>query len=136
MTIKRSVFHYCFFVLAALLGAVCISTPAEAQTSLTWAEVKSKFEAVNPALKADALGVDELRAEEITAYLRPNPQFNFAVDGTQFPHKALYQPLTSDQEQGTFSYLTNVSTSGNSAGTARWKQRASASRCMKTWTGI
>jgi cobalt-zinc-cadmium efflux system outer membrane protein len=56
-------------------------------------------------LKADAFGVDELRAEEITAYLRPNPQFNFALDGTQFPHKAPYQPLISDQEQSTFSYL-------------------------------
>ena len=105
MTIKRAVFHSSFFILAALLGAVFISASAEAQTTLTWAQVKSKFEAVNPALKADALGVDELRAEEITAYLRPNPQFNFAVDGTQFPHKAPYQPLVSDQEQSTFSYL-------------------------------
>ncbi len=74
--------------------------------SLTWEQVRSKFEAVNPALKADAFGVDELRAEEITAYLRPNPQFNFAADGTQFPpHKGPWTPLTSTQYQSTFSYL-------------------------------
>ena len=72
----------------------------------TWEQVKAKFEAANPALKADALGVDELRAEEITAYLRPNPQFNFAADGTQFPpHKGPWQPLISTQYQSTFSYL-------------------------------
>ena len=79
---------------------------AAAQQSYTWDQVKAKFEAANPALKADALGVDELRAEEITAYLRPNPQFNFATDGTQFPpHKGAWTPLTSTQYQSTFSYL-------------------------------
>jgi len=46
---------------------------AGAQQALTWEQVKSKFESANPALKADALNVDEMRAEEITAYLRPNP---------------------------------------------------------------
>ncbi|MGC2400784.1 MAG: TolC family protein [Acidobacteriaceae bacterium] len=83
-----------------------MGTLARAQTSLTWEQVKSKFEAANPALKADALGVDELRAEEITAFLRPNPQFNFATDGTQFPpHKGPWTPLTSTQYQSTVSYL-------------------------------
>jgi len=79
---------------------------AAAQQSLTWDQVKARFEAANPALKADALNVDEMRAEEITAYLRPNPQFNFAVDGTQFPpHTGGWRPLASVQEQTTFSYL-------------------------------
>src|SRR5271170_6887232 len=90
-------------VLGILLAASC---PARAQQALTWDQVKAKFEAANPALKADALGVDELKAQEITAYLRPNPQFSFAVDGTQFPpHKGPYTPLVSTQEQTTFSYL-------------------------------
>jgi cobalt-zinc-cadmium efflux system outer membrane protein len=79
---------------------------AAAQQSLTWDQVRARFETANPALKADALNVDEMRAEEITAYLRPNPQFNFAVDGTQFPpHTGPWRPLTSVQEQTTFSYL-------------------------------
>jgi cobalt-zinc-cadmium efflux system outer membrane protein len=90
---------------AVFLFTILASSVATAQTSYTWDQVRAKFDAVNPALKADAFGVDELRAEEITAYLRPNPQFNFAVDGTQFPHKAPYQPLISDQEQSSFSYL-------------------------------
>src|SRR5271156_7028267 len=90
-------------VLGILLAASC---PARAQQALTWDQVKARFEVANPALKADALNVDEMRAQEITAFLRPNPQFNFAVDGTQFPpHQGPYTPLVSDQYQSSFSYL-------------------------------
>jgi len=92
--------------LVALCAITTLSGPAVAQQSYTWDQVRAKFEAANPALKADALGVDELHAEEITAYLRPNPQFNFAADGTQFPpHKGPWTPLISTQYQSTFSYL-------------------------------
>jgi cobalt-zinc-cadmium efflux system outer membrane protein len=91
----------------AVLGILLASgPPVAAQQALTWGLVKARFEVANPALKADALNVDEMRAEEITAYLRPNPQFNFAVDGTQFPpHQGPYTPLVSDQYQSSFSYL-------------------------------
>ena len=64
----------------ALLGLIPL---AHAQQPLTWDQVKAQFETTNPALKADADNVDEMRAEEITAYLRPNPQFTALVDGTQ-----------------------------------------------------
>lgn len=71
---------------------------AFAQTSYSWDQVKARFEATNPALKADADNVDEMRAEEITADLRPNPQFNTTVDGTQIaPNNGAWQPL-----KGTF----------------------------------
>jgi cobalt-zinc-cadmium efflux system outer membrane protein len=77
-----------------------------AQQSLTWEQVKAKFEASNPALKADALGVDEMKAAEITAFLRPNPQFTAATDGTQIArHNGVWQPLSGNQVQGTLSYL-------------------------------
>lgn len=93
----------CWFTLLLLC---CVNHYGHAQQSLTWDQVKAKFEAANPALKADALGVDELKAQEITAFLRPNPQLNFAVDGIQFPpHNGPYRPLVSTQEQTTFSYL-------------------------------
>ena len=62
--------------------------PAAAQQGLTWEEIKVKFEAANPTLRADALNVDEMKAEEITAFLRPNPQFSVTADGTQIaPNK-------------------------------------------------
>ncbi len=77
-----------------------------AQTSLTWEQVKAKFEAVNPALRADADNVDEMRAEEITAFLRPNPQFTLSVDGTQTaPHNGVWTPFKGTTEQPNVSYL-------------------------------
>ncbi|HMG86585.1 MAG TPA: TolC family protein [Terracidiphilus sp.] len=79
---------------------------AHAQQALTWDQVKAKFEAVNPALKADADNVDEMKAEEITAFLRPNPQFALSVDGTQpAPHNGVWTPLKGTTEQPNFSYL-------------------------------
>jgi cobalt-zinc-cadmium efflux system outer membrane protein len=76
------------------------------QQSLTWDQVKAKFEVSNPALKADALSVDEMKAAEITAFLRPNPQFTFSTDGTQVaPSNGVWQPLTGTQYQSSLSYL-------------------------------
>ena len=73
---------------------------------MTWEQVKAKFEAVNPALRADADNVDEMRAEEITAFLRPNPQFTLSVDGTQAaPHNGVWTPFKGTTVQPNFSYL-------------------------------
>jgi len=38
---------------------------ANAQQALTWDQVKAKFEAVNPVLRADQINVEEMKAEEI-----------------------------------------------------------------------
>ena len=77
-----------------------------AQQPLTWDQVRSKFEMNNPALKADADNIDEMKAEEITAFLRPNPTFTMLADGTQIaPHNGVWQPFTGTYEQPTFSYL-------------------------------
>ena len=77
-----------------------------AQQSLTWDQVKAKFEAANPALKADADNVDEMRAEEITAYLRPNPQFTVDADGTQIaPNNGVWEPLAGTFVSPGVSYL-------------------------------
>jgi outer membrane protein, heavy metal efflux system len=79
---------------------------ATAQQSLSWDQVKARFEANNPTLKADALNVDEMRAAEITAYLRPNPQLSLAEDGTQIaPHNGVWTPLRGTYETPAFSYL-------------------------------
>ncbi len=84
------------------LAAAC----ARAQQGLTWDQVKARFEATNPALKADADNVDEMRAEEITAYLRPNPQFGVTVDGTQIvPNKGVWEPLAGTFVSPSISYL-------------------------------
>jgi len=89
------------------------SAPATAQApappapaALTWDQVKAKFETANPALKADQSNVDELKAEEITAFLRPNPQFTMSADGTAIvPHDGSWQPVKGTFLSPNFSYL-------------------------------
>jgi outer membrane protein, heavy metal efflux system len=91
---------------ALALGLLAASVSASAQQALTWDQVKAKFEASNPALKADADNVDEMKAEEITAFLRPNPQFTLLADGTQIaPHDSVWTPFKGTFEQPNVSYL-------------------------------
>ncbi|HZP04682.1 MAG TPA: TolC family protein [Terracidiphilus sp.] len=100
-------FPLCFFSVVVCTGLTC-STPASvfAQQGLTWDQVKARFEVSNPALKADADNVDEMRAEEITAYLRPNPQFTVTADGTQIaPNHEVWQPLAGTFVSPSVSYL-------------------------------
>ena len=55
----KKVFPYRFApVVAALIFSPAILCPA--QQSLTWEQVKARFESSNPALTADALSVDEI----------------------------------------------------------------------------
>src|ERR1700759_3369354 len=91
----------------AVLGLLLASSLfASAQQSFTWDQIKTRFEAANPTLKADAINVQEMQAEEITAYLRPNPGLTVSTDGTQIaPNNGIWQPLTGTQVQANFSYL-------------------------------
>jgi outer membrane protein, heavy metal efflux system len=92
---------------AAAIGVLALASgPIGAQQALTWDQVKARFEATNPALKADADNVDEMRAEEMTANLRPNPQFSVTADGTQIaPNHDVWQPLAGTFVVPGFSYL-------------------------------
>ncbi len=79
---------------------------APTQSVLTWDQVKAKFLAANPVLQSDQSSVDEMKAEEITAYLRPNPQFTMSEDGTAIaPHDGSWQPLKGTDLSPNFSYL-------------------------------
>jgi cobalt-zinc-cadmium efflux system outer membrane protein len=99
--LSRSAVAAAFVLVPALIPALL-----GAQQSLTWDQVKARFEAANPALKADALGVDEIKAAEVTAFLRPNPQFTVGADGTQIvPNKGVWQPFSGTDVQPAISYL-------------------------------
>jgi outer membrane protein, heavy metal efflux system len=107
MLLKQNIQKKCFgrLCLGILLLPLFVGE-ANAQNGYTWDQIKAKFEAANPTLKADASNVDELRAEEITAYLRPNPQFTLSTDGTQIaPHNGVWQPTLGTQVSPNFSYL-------------------------------
>lgn len=88
------------------LISILLAPNAVAQKALTWQEVRDKFEALNPTLRAGLIGIDESKAEEITAYLRPNPNFALSGDGTQIaPHNGVWQPLVGTFITPSFSYL-------------------------------
>jgi cobalt-zinc-cadmium efflux system outer membrane protein len=82
-------------------------------SGLTWDEIKSKFEAQNPTLRADAINVQEMKAEEITADLRPNPGASLSLDQLYpfGPHlnpntsDTSYSPLNDALVSGSISYL-------------------------------
>jgi len=83
-----------------------------AQTALTWQQLKDKFEATNPTLKAAQLNIDESRAEEITAYLRPNPDLTAGLDQLNpFTTQAsasgqnVYRPFANAFPYSSVSYL-------------------------------
>jgi cobalt-zinc-cadmium efflux system outer membrane protein len=88
----------CFLIM------LCIDTAA--QEPWTWQKVRDRFETNNPALLADRLSIDESKAQEISAYLRPNPQFTVTLDGTQIaPYKGVWQPFAGTSETPGLSYL-------------------------------
>jgi len=91
----------CVFVLLTSVGLM-----AQTPSALTWEQVRQRFEQNNPTLLAGKLNIDESKAEEITAFLRPNPGFNLAVDGTQIaPRQGVWQPFAGTTEAPGISYL-------------------------------
>ena len=67
-------------LLPLLISAVCGAQNTPPPHAYTWQEIRDKFEATNPTLLAARIGIDESKADEITAYLRPNPDFTASID--------------------------------------------------------
>jgi cobalt-zinc-cadmium efflux system outer membrane protein len=91
------------------LGLFLVAVSARsgwAQKALTWQEVRDRFEQANPTLRAGQIGIDESRAQEITAYLRPNPNLAVSVDGIQLtPSQGVWRPFAGATESPNLSYL-------------------------------
>src|SRR6201984_2329491 len=72
----------------------------------TWEQVKEQFQLSNTTLLASKLNIDELKAQEITAHLRPNPDFTLTADGTQIsPSHGVWQPFAGTFVSPGVSYL-------------------------------
>ena len=94
--------------VALLTGAAFALFPVSSfcQQALTWEQVRDKFQASNPTLQAAQINVDESRANETTAYLRPNPDLSLSTDGTQIaPYQGVWQPLVGTVYVPGISYL-------------------------------
>jgi len=95
-------FWYCCTFLLLLRPHLMAQNPQ----ALTWEQVRERFELKNPTLIADKLNVDESKAQEITAFLRPNPNFDLTVDGTQIaPSQGHWQPFAGTFESPGINYL-------------------------------
>ena len=94
----RRMVRYIFWGLAT---AGC----AAGQTTLTWQQVVGKFRAENPNLAAGRLNIQETKATEITAYLRPNPNITATLDQIQPFNGNPYRPFGFALPLVAFDYL-------------------------------
>jgi outer membrane protein, heavy metal efflux system len=83
---------------ALILCSTCAFS--QNQAPLTWEKVRARFEQRNPTLLAGKLNIDESKAQEITAFLRPNPGLDLAVDQID--------PFNGGPAHGTFGSLLTV----------------------------
>ncbi len=83
--------------LSALL--LLVSGPSLfAQKPFTWSEVKQRFLIRNPSLAAGALTIEESKADQVTAGLRPNPQLSVTSDQFQLiPGGGPFRPVSNAQ---------------------------------------
>jgi len=88
---------------AAFILVLCLVPASFAQQPLTWQEVRERFIDRNPTLLAGRMGIEEAKAQEVTASLRPNPQFTAATDYIH-PFRS-YGALDDAQPSVSLSYL-------------------------------
>jgi len=93
-------------IFGTLVVVVSLAKGLSAQTAYSWQQIREKFEAANPTLKAGQLTIQESRAQEITAFLKPNPDFTLSTDGTQLSrYQGVWRPFAGTQFSPSVSYL-------------------------------
>ena len=103
---RRSSLLTALGLVASLAALAAAQEPALPSQVWTWQQVKDRFEQNNPTLLASKLNIDELKAQEITAHLRPNPDFTLSADGTQIsPSNGRWTPLAGTFVSPGVSYL-------------------------------
>ena len=81
----------------ACLVTAALAPSVLAQKALTWQEVRDKFEAANPSLRAGQIGIDESKASETTAFPRPNPNLALLADQID--------PFPGGPDHGAFAFV-------------------------------
>ena len=100
-------------IVRPILAAGLFAATVYGQTPFTWQQIKDKFEAANPTLKAARLNIDESRAAETTAYLRPNPSLTGTLDQinplstipSSISGNSVYRPLANTLPYASIGYL-------------------------------
>ncbi len=85
---------------------MCLPAVVFSQQTYTWQQLKDRFEKDNPTLRAGQDNIAESKTQEITAFLRPNPDLTFTVDGTQItPYNGVWRPLSGTEFSPGVGYL-------------------------------
>ena len=87
------------------VSQVALAQNGFAQQAFTWTQIREKFESSNPSLLAGQISVDESRAQEITAFLRPNPDLTAGVDQLSIFTPNPYRPFQYALPGFSTSYL-------------------------------
>ena len=99
---RRALVCSVLWVLGVSAGAYAQTAPAPPTVS-SWPDVKARFLATNPTLQAGQIGIDESKATEVTAFLRPNPQLSLTLD--QIGHNDEGKPFADANPTSVVSYL-------------------------------
>ncbi len=99
---ERHAWRFCLGLLLSVAGLMAQSANPQ---PLTWQETQAAFRANNPALLAGKINIDESRADEITAYLRPNPDLNFGWDQLTPFSGSPFRPIAQSYAYGSINYL-------------------------------
>ena len=91
-----------FLLLGTGLSGRAFAQARAPQPPLTWEQVRQRFEQNNPTLLASKLTIDESKAQEITAYLRPNPALSLTADQIN--------PFSGGPPHSTFGTVLSVAT--------------------------
>jgi outer membrane protein, heavy metal efflux system len=83
----------------------CPAPAMFAQQVLTWSQTKDQFRANNPTLLAGQVTIEESRADEITARLRPNPNINLGWDQFRPFNGNPYRPISQSYLLWSVDYL-------------------------------
>ena len=91
-----------FLLLGTGLSGQAFAQARAPQPPLSWEQVRQRFEQNNPTLLASKLTIDESKAQEITAYLRPNPALSLTADQIN--------PFSGGPPHSTFGSVLSVAT--------------------------
>lgn len=91
--------------IGLLFATGCLAQTAAPARVLTWQETEDVFRANNPTLLAGKESIDEDRADEITAYLRPNPNITLGWDQITLFSANPYRPFWQSYIYGDIDYL-------------------------------
>jgi cobalt-zinc-cadmium efflux system outer membrane protein len=105
MHTEHAMFKFSNFGLVAWLGLFFAAAINASGQALSWEQVRARFELNNPSLAAGKLSVEESKAGEITAFLRPNPEMNLLIDQIDLFSKNPFQPFSPTLATTEVSYL-------------------------------